>query len=126
MRAPSSTCAKAQTRVPGPMSLDSTRPAGCVKNRAGAAVEAVLMVFLPVVILVVILKPVRETLDAGRQRRRGPEPRRTPEVLDVGVGRDHIARLERHKPPARPLPERPLERADELHQAHRRTRTDVE
>src|ERR1700719_1265583 len=92
MRAPSSTCAKAQMRVPGPMSLDSTRPSGCVKNRAGAAVDAVLMVFLPVI----VLKPVRETLKAGRERRRGPKPRRPPEILNVGVGRNHIAWLERH------------------------------
>src|SRR5579859_6116897 len=122
MRAPSSTCAKAQMRVPGPMSLDSTRPSGCVKNRAGAAVGAVLMVFL----LVVVLKPVRKTLDAGRQRRRGPEPSRTPEIFDIGVGRDHIARLQRQKAPARALSERPLERPDELHQAHRRAGADVE
>src|SRR6476661_659857 len=103
-------------RVPGPMSVDSTRPSGCVKNRAGAAVGAVLMVFLPVIILVIILKPIRKTLDAGRERRRGPEPRGTPEILDVGVSGDNIARLERHKAPPRPLPERSFERADELQQ----------
>src|SRR6266478_3311745 len=101
MRAPSSTCAKAHTRVRGPMSLDSMHPSGCAKNCAGAAAGArafamecpVLIASLLLGFSMPILKPLGKPRDPLGKWRRGPEPRGLPEILDICMRRDHVPRL---------------------------------
>jgi hypothetical protein len=80
------------------------------------------MAFLPVV----VFKPICEALNPGLKRRSWPEAGGAPEVFDIGVGGDHIAGLQWKESLEGSFPERPLERADEFHQAHRRALAHIE
>src|ERR1700722_4409553 len=96
MRAPGSTCAKAQMRVLGPIVPVSTRASGCAKycgelSRIVRAARAVLIQFLQVVIAI----PFGKLSYSYFERRRRAKFSGALQRGHIRVGVDHVARLQR-------------------------------